>query len=103
MESLFQVVIYAAKDWGFYHYGRRDEQILEDKYQPPCHAKDFTCFRAFISWVFIDNSYLATLLQSLNGINLIAIAVLSGIFSNSLYKTSSKRKVAARLSLISQP
>lgn len=30
MESLFQVVIVPAKDWGPYYYGRREEHILGD-------------------------------------------------------------------------
>lgn len=78
MESLFQVVICLAKDWGLHYHERRGKHILRGNLQSLHLAKDFinalehlflfliTAQKKELSWVFIDNSYLATLLQSFN-------------------------------------
>ena len=78
MESLFQVVICLAKDRGLHYHERRGKHILRGNLQPLHLAKDLiyalehlflfliTAQKKEVSWVFIDNSYLATLLQSFN-------------------------------------
>ena len=45
MESLFQVVICLAKDWGLHYCERKEKHILRSKQQPLHHAKDFIYFQ----------------------------------------------------------
>lgn len=68
MESLFQVVICLAKDWGLHYHERRGKHILRGNLHPLHLAEDFiyalehlflfliTAQKKEFSWVFIHNS-----------------------------------------------